>query len=138
MKRTPLKKKPRKKSLAGLKLKAWGVFSKFIRQRGMDENGFNYCISCGELDHWKNLQAGHFLPKSLGLSIYFEERNVWPQCSLCNLTWQGNQIPYEIALKKRFGESITEELKALQRQPKKYYPSDYEEMIERYTSLIKG
>lgn len=137
MKRSPLRKKPRKKSLAGLKRKLWEVFSKFVRQRGMDENGMTSCISCGKTGEWHSFDAGHFIPRSAGLSTYFHETNVWTQCQNCNLFRQGNTYHYALALQKKFGEGIIEELEVIAKQSKKYYPSDYEEMIERYTSLLK-
>lgn len=130
-------RKKRKKSLATLKRELWKVFSIFIRQREMDEHGYALCISCGKLEQWEHLQAGHYLPKSLGLSIYFHPKNVWQQCSYCNLNLQGNSHHYAIALKKKFGERIIEELESIQRQPKKYLPWEYEELIAEYKGKIK-
>lgn len=138
LRKTGFKKKLRKKSLASLKRKLWEVFSIFVRQREADQDGYAACISCGKLEYWKYLQAGHFLPKSLGLSIYFHPQNVWQQCSFCNLAKQGNAHHYAIALKKKFGEGIVEELESIQRQPKKYYAWEYEEMIEDYKAKIKA
>ncbi len=66
--------------LQRLKSNLWNVFSQYIRRRDIDENGMVACISCGKLDYFKNLDAGHYIPKTYGLSIYFEERNVHPQC----------------------------------------------------------
>lgn len=130
-------RKKRKKSLATLKRELWKIFSIFVRQREIDDNGYVQCISCQKIDHWKNLQAGHFIPKSLGLSIYFEPRNVFQQCSFCNLVKQGNAYNYALSLQKRFGEGIVEELEAQAKQSKKYYPWEYEELIEEYKAKIK-
>ena len=129
--------KKRKKSLAGLKRELWKVFSLFVRQREADENGMTKCISCDYVGHWKDMDAGHFIPRSLGLSTYFEPRQVWQQCKTCNLSKEGNVYYYGLELKKRFGEGIVDELWTLQKQDKKYYPWEYEELIEHYKALVK-
>lgn len=84
------------------------------------------------------MDAGHYIPKTYGLSIYFEEKNVHPQCTGCNRFRRGNLTAYAIALRKRYGETILEELDALKHQTRKFSESDYEELIERYKSLLKG
>jgi hypothetical protein len=118
--------------LQRLKSNLWVVFSEYIRRQNADEDGLTVCISCGKSDHWKNLDSGHYIPKTYGLSIYFEERNVHPQCTGCNRFRRGNLTAYALALRKRYGENILEELDALKHQPRKFSKSDYEEMIETY------
>ena len=119
-------------SLAAMKKKAWDVFSKFIRQR---DKGI--CISCGKPDDWKNTDAGHYIPKTAGLSIYFDERNVNCQCTGCNRFRHGNLSAYAIALRKKYGPDILEELDAKRRTIVRYSTLDYQRMIDDYKQRIK-
>lgn len=84
------------------------------------------------------MDAGHYVPKSYGLSVYFEEKNVHAQCQGCNLFAQGNPSSYSISLKKRYGENIVEELDAQKHKMVKYSRSDYEELINKYMGLTNG
>ena len=130
--------KPIRKSAKSLKNNLWKVFSEYIRMKDANEMGYVKCISCPAVKHWKDMQAGHCIPKSLGLSIYFEEKNVKPQCPSCNIAYQGNQYRFVEALKKIYGPDIEEELKSQQsiiRQIKKW---EYLELIEKYKTLVDG
>lgn len=75
--------KVKKESLPKLKKELDRVFSIFIRTRGMNENGMNQCVTCGRVEHWKNLDAGHYVPRQ-DLATRWDEQNVWPQCKPCN------------------------------------------------------
>lgn len=121
-----------KKRKPNLKKKLWDIFSKVIRMRDADEDGYVKCISCEKVDHYKNLDCGHYLPKSLGLSIYFEETNVAPQCTHCNRFRHGNQPKYALALIEKYGPEILEELDKKQRNPRQIKSWEYEELIEKY------
>lgn len=137
LRRTPLKRTGfKRKRKINYKAKLWKIFSEYIRRRDADENGMTSCISCGKQDHWKNLQAGHYLAKSLGMSIYFDERNVNSQCAGCNLWRHGNLPDYALALIAKHGDGILEELNALRRQTRKISPQGYEELIERYEAKL--
>lgn len=126
----------KRKSLSYYKKKCWKVFSEWVRRKDADENGMTSCYSCGRVKHYKELQAGHLIPKSLGLSMYFEERAVRPQCYHCNINLSGNTIPFSFKIVKEYGAGILEELEALSRTSVKYSIPDYEEMIERYQTRI--
>lgn len=124
-----MKKKKRK---INLKKKLWDIFSKVIRLRGADENGYVKCISCETFAHWKTLDCGHYLPKSLGLAIYFEETNVAPQCTGCNRFRHGNQPKYALALIDKYGPDILDEMDKKQRNIRQIKAWEYEELIEKY------
>lgn len=129
-------KKKKQKSLSYYKRKLWKVFSEYIRRRDADEHGMVQCISCKGVTHWKLSQAGHFIPKSLGLSIYFEEKNVHNQCVYCNLNG-GNPSGYAIALKERYGNDIVEQLHQQKNMQIQISRQGYEEMIERYQEKLR-
>jgi 5-methylcytosine-specific restriction endonuclease McrA len=138
VKRTPFKRKPpkKKKRKINLKKKLWTIFSEYIRRKDADENGMVSCISCGVVKHYKQMHASHYIPKSLGLSIYFEEKNVHPGCVTCNLFRHGNLTSYAIALRKKYGETILEELEQQRQRMIKISPGGYEELIERYQAKL--
>lgn len=131
-------KRKKLKSLPALKRKLWPLFSVAMRKKDADENGMVKCISCPIVKHWSEMDCGHYLPKSLGLAVYFVERNNHAQCQKCNLYLQGNQYQYALALKARYGEGIIEELEQIKNTPLKLQRWEYEEMIEKYKGLVSG
>jgi hypothetical protein len=82
------------------------------------------------------MDCGHFIPKSLGLAVYFLETNTAAQCQKCNLTYQGNQYEFALALKERYGDGIISELNEIQRSFRKIPAWEYEEMIEKYQAKV--
>ena len=124
MKKTKRKKLP---NIQTLKKKAWRLFSEYIRKRD------NYtCISCSRQCEKGKGVAGHFVPKSYGLSLYFDPKNVNFQCVPCNLFRHGNLSSYAVALRKNYGPNILEELDAKRKEVKKYTRSEYMDLIEKY------
>lgn len=115
-----------------LKKKFWKVFSEYIRRR---DNGV--CISCGKKDEWKYTDAGHYIAKTGGLSIYFDEQNVHAQCTGCNRFRHGNLAQYALALRAKYGEQILEKLEWKRRQLIQIHNEEYKRLIEEYKSKIK-
>lgn len=128
----------RKPTLTRLKAKLWEEFSKYIRKKSADKNGYTKCVSCGKIAHWKDLQAGHFVPKSLSLSIYFYERNVHPQCYRCNICLNGHLSSYALYLVHTYGAKILEELNKEKNKITKYTRNDYEELIQKYRQKFQN
>lgn len=114
-----------------LKKKLWKVFSEYIRQR---DKGI--CISCGKIDDWKNTDAGHYIPKTAGLAVYFDEKNVNAQCTGCNRFRHGNLSQYALALRRKYGETILEELEWKRRLITKISVVDYVRLIDEYKKKI--
>lgn len=144
--KTPLKarirlkvaQKPKKKpiKLGALKKRFWAIFSEYIRRRDADSEGMNTCVTCGARLHWKLLQGGHYVRKSAGLSLYFDEQNVWPQCFADNIWRDGATDEYALFLVKKFGAGILEELNRRKHLIKKYTPQDYERLIQQYREKL--
>ncbi len=130
------KKKGRKVSISSLKAKADKVFSEFIRRRDADESGIGSCISCGFKAPWKQLQAGHFWAKSLGMVYRYHEQNVFSQCGRCNCFLGGNGPGYSQTLRKKFGQALIEELESLRNVQLKLTANDYLELIEKYQAKL--
>lgn len=120
-----------------LKSKLWKVFSQYIRKKYADQNGIVECVSCGKKDHWKEMDSGHYIPKSVSLSLMFDERNVHPQCTGCNRFRHGNLTTYALALQKKYGLGILEELDSQRHKITKISVSEYEELIKKYLTSTK-
>lgn len=122
----------RKQTLKGAKNKLWKVFSEYIRKRD------RCCISCGKKADWTELDAGHYYARTAGLATFFDPRNVNGQCRSCNLFRHGNLPAYALALQKKYGPNILEELDSERRKIKKYSVAEYQQLTEHYKELIKA
>lgn len=129
----------KKKSLPlpKLKKKLWKLVSERVRRRDADENGYVKCISCPKTDHWKNMDCGHYL-KATFLGTWIDERNIHAQCKRCNCYLSGNESSYAIALRKKYGETILEDLESLKTSRDKYSRAEYEELIETNKNKLKS
>jgi len=129
----------RQPSIAKLKKRAWGVFSRYVRLRdswrttGSLEYG--ECVSCNRTLPFSELDAGHFVPKKSG--NYFSERGVNAQCRSCNRFHSGNPLEYRRELIRRYGEGVDLELEAEARQSVKFTQQGLLELIEHYKAAIK-
>lgn len=130
-----MKKKKRK---INLKKKLWGIFSRFIRLSHADENGMVRCFTCGALKNWKEAQAGHYHHGTVSLNLYFDERNVKPQCVRCNMWLSGNGAEYALGLQRLYGPQILETLDAEKNMRDKYYDSELQSMIDMYKMKLKS
>lgn len=133
------KPKAKKRSVSTAKKAAWNWMSKYIRCKAADENGIAECVTCGVRKHWKELHAGHFIPKKRGLSIYFVEEAINPQCAQCNVFNGGMLIEYTRFMQLTYGVEKVDELLAVSRETKRMRLSDYEalefEYREKFQSL---
>lgn len=98
-------KDDRKKLIATLD--RW--FSKFIRLRDSDSNGICRCITCGKPDHWKEVDAGHFVSREK-MVVRYDERNVHAQCYQCNRFKSGNQFEHGKAIDRKYGPGTADTL----------------------------
>lgn len=123
--------------LPRLKKRLWKIFSEYIRRRDADDNGMVACISCGNLKHYKEGHAGHYHAGSVcGLDLYFSEINVNFQCVGCNLFRHGNLAQYALALQKKHGNHILEELDSM-RGIAKWSREKFEEKISEYKKKLR-
>lgn len=124
----------KKKTSAQLKKQLWKLFSEYIRRKDAvgDENT---CFTCGVRKPWKMLHAGHYIRASAGLATYFDEQNVHPQCYACNIWRDGNSDEYALALQRKYGEDILNELNRRKNTIVKDFP--FYERISHYTSLLQ-
>lgn len=120
----------RKISRKGLIDKLDKVFSEYIRRR-YAKNEISECVTCGKQDHWKNLQAGHFMSRK-HYSTRWDEDNVQVQCNACNVFRYGEQYKFSVYL----GPEMSEELHLKSHKIAKFSDIDLMEMIEIYKEKI--
>ena len=99
-----------KAKLSTLQAKADKLMSEYIRKKWSDENGMVKCVSCGTVKHWKEMDCGHFIPKSRGASIRYVEENTAPECQGCNRFNEGHLIGYTRWMIDFYGEEKIDEL----------------------------
>jgi len=122
-------KKPARKTII---TKLDNIFSQYIRLR-YSKNELSECVTCGKKDHWKKLQAGHFVSRK-HYSTRWDEDNVQVQCSGCNVFRYGEQYLFS----KYLGTELSEDLLIKSRKIQKF--TDYEllEMIEIYKDKVNN
>ena len=126
-----------KMKLSTAKKRAWKAFSEYIRRSHADDNGYVSCVTCGTTRQWNDgIDAGHFLPKSRGSSIYFVVENVHPQCKRCNLMEGGNFENYYPYMLEMYGEAGIEELRQLSKKTVKYSVQDYLDIESEYKDKL--
>lgn len=129
-------KKKKEKTTSMLKRWADKYFSFFIRQRGMDEFGFNTCFTCGVRKPWTELQCGHYISRSI-MSLRYDEINCNPQCLACNVFKKGNMDIYAIKLMDKHGDGVIRILNEIRWKPFKYSRQDLLDLIEKYEKYRK-
>lgn len=117
-----------------LKKKLDLVFSRYIRQKYADGNGYVTCYTCSYREHYKKLQNGHLVSRYF-LATRFDERNCRPQCITCNMYRNGMIPVFSERLEKELGKGITAELYRTAQQITKDYP--YLKKIKYYEERIK-
>ncbi len=127
----------KKKSARILKKTAWNLLSKIIRLENADYNGYCACVTCGVAKHWTEMQAGHFIPKAQGNSVYFLERNIHVQCVPCNIFLGGNLTNYTLYMIDRYGRDEVERLNGLKNEKLRVRVKDYEDMIIDFKQRLK-
>ncbi len=123
-------RKPKAKPLKWYRDKAWELTSKYVRLREADEDGYCRCVTCGITKHWKELQAGHFIPQARGNAIRWDLRGISPQCYRCNINLGGNGAEYTIYMLDRYGREVVDDLRRVASTTRIMRRSDYEQIID--------
>ena len=127
-----------KRKASTAKKAAWYWLSMWVRRKAADDNGYVQCVTCGVTKHWKEMDAGHFIPKKRGLSIYFVEEAIHPQCTYCNRFNSGQLIEYTRYMQNMYGIDFVDELLALARTTKSMRLADFEEIETEYRERCKA
>ena len=126
----------KKQGVAQLKKKADKFFSLYVRYRDSDTDGLVPCITCGAKKPVKEIQAGHFVRRSVNL-LRYDERNVNAQCVACNMFKSGELYLYGKALDLKYGDGTAEELMGQRFQTHKLTIAELESIINDAKEQIK-
>ena len=105
-------------------------FSKYIRVvHSKDENC--ECFTCGTVDHWKNVDCGHYMSRK-HMFTRWDPENAKPQCKKCNQFYGG--VP------KKFKERLGETAERMEEESKKvckWELAELEAMLDLYKKINK-
>lgn len=107
------------------------VFSEYIRRRNANGLGMTECFTCGKIDHWKNLQCGHFQSRK-HYATRWDEKNCQVQCAGCNVFRYGEQYKFGLYLDKKYANNISEKLMNKAKKTIKFSNYDIQEIIDHY------
>src|SRR5205814_6797320 len=111
------------------------VMSEFIRRRYADDQGMVSCFSCGRVGHWKAMQCGHFISR-VRLATRWDEINCQVQDGVCNVLRRGNMPEFALALQRKYGPQILQELVDKSHQALKLTRADLLSKIEDYQTKL--
>ncbi len=122
-----------------LRAKALDLIQKLARVSEADDNGYCRCVSCGESKRWNEGDGGHYIPKGNSSYWSLEIENVHFQCKGCN----GYEMKYGTATQEYtkwmidyYGREFVDDMEVTKRNVRKFYKSDYEEMIKEFKEKI--
>ena len=129
--------KKKVKSKSYWKGKAWAMFSKYIRSSRDSGDGIIACYTCGNLDHWKRLQAGHGIP-GRNNAVLFMEDVCKPQDIQCNIFKRGNLAIFTRKLIGELGLKEYDRIAKLAKEIVQYKSNDYRAIYEEYKEKVNS
>lgn len=85
------------------------AFSKYIRAKYADANGYIKCFTCPTIRPIAEMDCGHFVSRQHKSTRWMEE-NAHPQCWACNRFNEGRKDVYSVRLVEVYGLGILERL----------------------------
>lgn len=132
-----MKKKVKTKTLRRLVDELAVLLQKHVRLKA-SVNGFCTCCTCGKVDHWKEMQGGHFISRNHQGTKCTEE-NIHPQCPGCNLrSGKGDTLitlRYTEYMIDLYGPDFVDHLKLLANRPAEHFRPEIEDEIKRIRKL---
>jgi hypothetical protein len=117
------------------KKRAWKAFSLYIRTKYAGEEGLAICYTCGKVDHWKKLQAGHGIA-GRNNAVLFQEDIVKPQCVGCNVYGRGKTAIFTRKLIEELGMSVYDYIVKESNKTVQYKSQDYIEIEKKYKDKL--
>ena len=110
------------------------------RLESADDHGYCSCASCGEYNHYKQMDGGHFIAKGCSSFWALEEENVHPQCKGCNGFGMKNGVAayqYQKFMVRKYGQEFVDNMIETRRDVKKRFVADYADMLKDLNARIK-
>lgn len=123
------------KTVAKLKQEAATLLQKLVRMKYADDFGMCQCVTCNKVQHWKEMDGGHWISRSSAHLL--TEENIHPQCKGCNRFMSGCHEQYTLFMIDTYGMDTVREMASTKRQVMKYARVDLEDMITDYKKRIK-
>lgn len=132
--------KKKKKTVAQEVEKAAVLMQRLVRLKAADENGYCTCVTCGKVDHYKNMQGGHFYSRRhLVFKLFIENCHV--QCASCNhfgMKTTKIQEAYRIYMEDMYGARRVRAMQKLAWRPSpKFYRDEVIELQRDFAKQIK-
>lgn len=115
-------------SIPQLKKKADKLYSLVLRKKAANSGGQIKCYTCSTIKHWKEMQCGHFVTRTV-TTLRYHEKNTRPQCVGCNLFKQGCPDIFAYNLTQEYGAEILGELQTIRNT--KLTNNQVRELLER-------
>ena len=122
-------------SITSLKNKLWKIVSEYIRRRDSD-NEMATCVTCWDRKHWKQQQAGHYIPAGSSNYLRYVETNIHVQCYGCNVWKHSNPIEYRIFMENKYWKDYVELLIQQRNEIIKFTPEYLNQLIEDYKEKL--
>jgi len=112
----------------------------WARLKDADNNGVTECVTCGKVDHYKNMQGGHFIERGKA-ATRLDQRNIFPQCPWDN-QWGMKRtsvvLKYRNFLVGKYGEDAVLALEQRSKQVHKWNRIELEDTISELKYLIES
>ena len=119
------------KNLSAAKKTCDTWFSKFIRIRDASQYGTCQCVTCDNVKHYKEMDAGHFMSRRY-MATRWDEQNVHAQCQRCNQYAAGEQYKHGKIINLRYGEGTSDYLMTKSRSLQKFTKKEVMELARYY------
>jgi len=126
----------KKETTTYLKKKLWIVISEYIRRKYADSDGLASCVTCSDRKHWKELQAGHFVPSGSSSYLRYVENNIHPQCYHCNINLWSNPIEYRFFMEREYGKDFVDKMISMRNEPCSLKPYDLKVLTDDYEDKL--
>lgn len=132
--------KRKSKTASQLRKEALQLSQKLARIKSADSTGFATCVTCGKVDHYKNMDGGHFISKGSSSKWALDPRNIHCQCKGCNgfaMTHGTAQIAYTRYMQDKYGDDFIQEMLQQKNDVYKISTAEYRDMVDDLKLQIK-
>lgn len=112
------------------------IFSLWIRLKAADYRGYVTCVTCGKVDHYKDVDAGHYASRT-HMNTRFDEQNVHVQCKRCNKWLNGNLSAYAAFMISRYEPGIIVEINQRSQIIKKWTRKELQALVKEWRVEIR-